>query len=49
MTDRREFADNLRNRIKVLESEISELADELRKILTPHLTPVPDEEPKNDE
>jgi hypothetical protein len=49
MSDRKEFADNIRNRIRVLESEIAELADELRRILQPRLTPVPgpDEEPND--
>jgi hypothetical protein len=49
-TDRRALAENLRIRIRELEAETAELSEELRRILTPHLTPVPgpDEEP-NDE
>jgi hypothetical protein len=43
-TDRREFAENLRIRIRQLEAETAELSAELRKILQPQLTPVPNEE-----
>jgi hypothetical protein len=40
MTDKREFAENLRIRIRALEAEIEELSGELRKLLTPVLTPI---------